>query len=437
MRALVDGSHGPSFSAEHLTATAEDLAKSSITDLSSSFPEHFGPPRRAETIGFAPSQAQRLDFESHVNFARGHFRPLQRMQTDESFRSESPIHSPTSNISPVTSNQSHRNASPNFASASPDVRESSSRSHFRRDGLDSRNWQRPPTGLQRHERSIQNPPETNKPTDRTRSSSQAPDHVVRSRQSTGRLRNRQLHSSPEKIPGHRNVSEKQPGRLRKRRRSFSTLGSQDRHSNQQASPQALRSDRHSSATAQYSTKPIFLWPTTKQDVRASGSGDINAIVDDSVTASTPDHSVANQSRPKPQSRSSKGMSVLRGPSEQQVNDTSLENILQDAQKQLEGSENAVDAMYYARAVEKPLSFVESLLDKAQVQEVNEEHFDAPSSKHRDAFNQKEQILHVAKKLLGAFAPVNYPSKVVEKYWGAVSLLLVDSVSNQDFRPTAY
>ena len=196
--------------------------------------------------------------------------------------------------------------------------------------------------------------------------------------------------------------------------------------------QRARHSRHdSSGTSKTVPRPMFLWPTTTEPSAPTKSDAESDVILDNLDSKSGKR--LSDTSVKRQSRKSQSISILSGRRDQRENDTSLDRILSDSHKQLEESESERDAEYYARVVEKPLGFVEGVVGKLreQVNSGNQSN-SPPVANLRESLTQKEEILRITKKLLGAFAPIEYPSKVIEKYWGGISLLLVDSVSVSKF-----
>jgi hypothetical protein len=177
--------------------------------------------------------------------------------------------------------------------------------------------------------------------------------------------------------------------------------------------------------------PIFTWPTTHHHASIDGR------IQDEVLPEKPAFPADNQGngtrdRTKRQSLPEKAPSTypLQAKDSEQ-DDDALVRILEDAYNELAGSGRSKENKYYksieGRTLEEVENEMKRLLDIGPVEPDGAQ--DSSSINTRKVLEYKTDIVRIAKKLYEAFAPVNHPCSIREKYWGGVYLLLKDSVSD--------
>lgn len=182
--------------------------------------------------------------------------------------------------------------------------------------------------------------------------------------------------------------------------------------------------------------PIFLWPIGQ-------SSTVNA---------------SERARKESSGNSIEVKDNLSGFRSLEVNDETLARIVDDADKQLKSSKKTYERKAYATVETKSLQEVEDTMSRILTNEYSEsgENRIPPAvqrigrlmtnihSSKRFAANRHEKgtlelkkgILDSTKRLLHAFVPRNYRSSIIDKYWGAVCLVLQDNVSHSDVKVPA-
>ena len=377
--------------------------------------DNISPIRRAETIGLAPSRREHLG----LGFDRSEPRPVKRYATiDFDLR---PTH-----IEPFQ-------VEPKAQIPPPQRKRPHSGSPVRVDGF--RQAEAPRLGelYERHEmRSSSRTRQKNsinQPMHATSPSAQYSDHVLNLPPSTHASGPASFPpaSSPlstSMTPGlptgpHKTKTEDESNLRHKQRRSQTGSGNHLKPSGK----------RVSSSTGNLPSRIFRLVRDERPRIKENQTN-TNAVSEDAAFALGQSENAILHEKDERHSQSRNGPDPPSiHDSEDYQADYAMAKMLDDTDKQLTQSEKSKETKYYNRIEKKSLKDVEGAMEKlvkAHIQEPSVT-LGVSHANAKKVLARKYEIIEIAKKLLGAFVPEDYPCPIVEKFWGSVYLLLGDTV----------
>jgi hypothetical protein len=192
------------------------------------------------------------------------------------------------------------------------------------------------------------------------------------------------------------------------------------------------SGKRGSSSAAKSLGHMFLFNLTDEPsgIKESQAKHKSISGDAASAMSKPENAIhSDKVQRHSQSRNSPDAPSMHDSKDQDENYDAMVKMLDDTDNQLKQSEKSRETKYYNRIERRSFKDVDGAMKQVWKQHLGDLDLTLMSANANTTkvLAQKEAIVDVAKTLLEAFVPADFSYPIVEKFWGAIYLLLGENV----------